>query len=74
MCAYVVELDIKDVNESDHQNFLDYINNDVTKRKYSNDLKKFLDLIPSKIYQDNDIIFADKIQAFVDLVRKDVNV
>jgi len=70
--AYTVELDISDIETTAHQNFLDYIRNDKTKTKYSNDLKKFLDLIPDKIYEDNDIVSTDKTEAFVTLVRADV--
>ncbi len=72
MRAYTVELDISDIETTAHQNFLDYIRNDRTRIKYSSDLKKFLDLIPDKIFQDNDIIFDDKTEAFVTLVRADV--
>jgi len=46
-----VKLDISDIETTAHQNFLDYIRNDKTKIKYSSDLKKFLDLIPDKIFQ-----------------------
>jgi hypothetical protein len=67
-----VELDITDIESSAHQNFLDYIRNDKTRIKYSSDLKKFLDLIPDKIFQDKKIIFTDKTEAFVTLVRTDV--
>jgi len=67
-----VKLDISDIETTAHQNFLDYIRNDRTRIKYSSDLKKFLDLIPDKIFQDNDIIFDDKTEAFVTLVRADV--
>jgi len=67
-----MELDITDIEVSAHQNFLDYIRNDKTRIKYSSDLKKFLDLIPDKIFQDNNIIFDDKTEAFVTLVSADV--
>ncbi len=67
-----MKLDISDIETTAHQNFLDYIRNDRTRIKYSSDLKKFLDLIPDKIFQDNDIIFDDKTEAFVTLVRADV--
>ncbi len=69
-----MKLDITDIETSAYQNFLDYIRNDKTKIKYSNDLKKFLDLIPNKIYKDNDITSTDKTEAFVTLVRADVKV
>jgi len=45
----VLKLDISDIETSAYQNFLDYIRNEKTRTKYSNDLKKFLDLIPDKI-------------------------
>ena len=49
----IMELDIIDVESSAHQNFVDYIRNPKTLKKYESDLKRFLDLIPSKIYQEN---------------------
>lgn len=70
--TYSVKLDISDIEESAHQNFLDYIRNDRTRKKYSNDLQKFLDLIPDKIFQESNIDPTDKTEAFVTLVRKDV--
>ena len=72
MRAYTVELDITDIETSAYQNFLDYIRNDRTRTKYSSDLKKFLDLIPDKIYEDKNITSTDKTEAFVTLVRADV--
>jgi hypothetical protein len=68
-----MKLDITDVESSAEQNFLDYIRNDRTRIKYSSDLQKFLDLIPDKIFQDNDIDVTDKIEAFVTLVRTNSN-
>ena len=70
----VLKLDISDIETTSHQNFLDYIRNDKTRLKYSSDLQKFLDLVPDKIYKDNDIEFTDKTKAFVTLVRADVKV
>jgi len=67
-----MELDITDPDLSSHQNFLDYIRNDKTRIKYSSDLQKFLDLIPDKIFQEKNIDYADKTEAFVTLVREDV--
>ena len=55
-----MKLDISDIETSAYQNFLDYIRNEKTRIKYSSDLKKFLDLVPDKIYKDNDIEFTDK--------------
>ena len=69
-----MKLDISDIETSAYQNFLDYIRNEQTRIKYSSDLKKFLDLVPDKIYKDNDIEFTDKTEAFVTLVRADVKV
>ena len=69
-----MKLDVIDDKLSAHQNFLDYIRNDHTRRKYSNDLQKFLDLIPDKIFEENNIDVTDKMQAFVDLVNADVKV
>ncbi len=68
----VLKLDISDIETSAYQNFLDYIRNEQTRIKYSSDLKKFLDLVPDKIYKNNDIEFTDKTEAFVTLVRADV--
>ena len=69
-----MKLDITDIETSAYQNFLDYIRNEQTRTKYSSDLKKFLDLVPDKIYKDNNIEFTDKTEAFVTLVRADVKV
>ncbi|MEK0343494.1 MAG: hypothetical protein QQN58_07545 [Nitrosopumilus sp.] len=69
-----MKLDISDIETSAYQNFLDYIRNEQTRIKYSSDLKKFLDLVPDKIYKDNDIESTDKTEAFVTLVRADVKV
>jgi hypothetical protein len=67
-----MELDISDVENSAYQNFLDSIRNDRTRTKYSKDLQKFLDLIPNKIFEEKNIDFTDKTQAFVTLVENDV--
>ena len=67
-----MKLDISDIDSSAYQNFLDYIRNEKTRTKYSNDLQKFLDLIPDKIFQEKNIDTADKIEAFVTLVGVDV--
>lgn len=64
-----MKLDISDVESSANQNFLDYIRNEKTRRKYSKDLEKFLELIPDKIYQERKIDTTDKTEAFVTLVR-----
>ena len=60
-----MKLNITDIESTAYQNFIDYIRNPKTKLKYISDLKKFLDLIPSQIYKDNDIVFTDKTEAFV---------
>ena len=67
-----MKLDISDVESSTEQNFFDYIRNDRTRIKYSSDPQKFLDLIPDKIFQENNIDVDDKTEAFVTLVREDV--
>jgi len=67
-----MKLDISDVENSAYQNFLDSIRNDRTRTKYSKDLQKFLDLIPNKIFEEKNIDFTDKTQAFVTLVENDV--
>ena len=70
----MMKLDLSDIETSANQNFLDYIRSDVTRKKYSRDLKKFLDLIPDKIFQEYNIDHADKTEAFVMLVRTDVKI
>ncbi|WP_428323954.1 tyrosine-type recombinase/integrase [Nitrosopumilus sp.] len=67
-----MKLDISDVESSAYQNFLDYIRNEKTRKKYTNDLQKFLDLIPDKIFEEKKIDTTDKTEAFVTLVRDDV--
>ncbi|AFS81141.1 integrase family protein [Candidatus Nitrosopumilus koreensis AR1] len=69
-----MKLDISDVKSSAFQNFLDYIRNEKTRKKYTNDLQKFLDLIPDKIFEEKKIDTTDKTEAFVALVRDDVKI
>ncbi len=69
-----MKLDLIDIESSAHQNFLDYIRNDKTQKKYGSDLKRFVDLIPSKIYQENNTEFKDKTEAFVTLTNLDVKI
>lgn len=67
-----MELNIDDIESSAHQNLIDYIRNDQTRTKYIRDLQKFLDLVPTKIYEENNITFTDKTEAFVILTKRDV--
>jgi len=69
---YTMELKISDIETSAKQNFLDYIRNDKTRIKYTNDLDKFIELIPAEIFHDNNITCNDKTEAFVILIQQDI--
>jgi len=47
-----MEIKLDNIREDPYSNFLDYINSPETKRMYVRNLRKFLDLIPNKIFEE----------------------
>ncbi len=45
-----MEIDLENIREDVYANFLDYMKSSETKRMYTRNLKKFLNLIPNKIF------------------------
>ena len=69
-----MELNIDDIESSAHQNMLDYVRNEQTRKKYDSDLKRFLELVPGTYYEKYNIDSSDKTEAFVTLTKQDVKV
>jgi len=47
-----MEIELENIKEDVYANFLDYMKSPETKRMYVRNLRKFLNLIPNKIFED----------------------
>src|SRR3989338_11533748 len=74
----IMKIELADLNENTYANFLQSIRSSETRRMYTRNLKKFLNLIPNSIFEEylgespRSREIEDLATSFVNLTRKDL--
>lgn len=70
-----MELTLENIKNDPYQNFVEYLSNDQTRERYLTTLKKFLNVIPKKIFEENLQKSGETVPElatlFVELAKKD---